>query len=176
HEHNYIASLSHFNQDEFVLVYHELSTGESQLILIENDFSLVIHELGKQQIKELVISSTLPETYINELQKSLQIVLSYEDEVNFIGEFRHLYDNIHDERFLHALSRLLNYIEHKQKRSLNNLQVPVVIKLIQHLSFDMYSKSNLELTESMMKKGKHGSLLWVLDETVTAMGARMLKK
>src|SRR5699024_8468956 len=53
HEHNYIAILFHFNQNEFVLVYHELSTGESQLILIENDFSLVIHELGKQKIKEL---------------------------------------------------------------------------------------------------------------------------
>lgn len=176
HEHNYIASLSHFNQNEFVLVYHELSTGESQLILIENDFSLVIHELGKQKIKELVISSTLPETYMNEFKKSLQIVLSYEDEVNFIGEFRHLYDNLHDERFLHAFSRLLNYIEHTQKRSLHHLQVPEVIKLNQHLSLDMYSKRNLELTESMMKKGKHGSLLWVLDETVTAMGARMLKK
>src|SRR5699024_11651080 len=105
------------------------STGESQLILIENDFSLVIHELGKQQIKELVISSTLPETYINELQKSLQIVLSYEDEVNFIVEFRHLYDNIHDERILHAFILLLNYIEHTQKRSLHHLQVPEVIKL-----------------------------------------------
>src|SRR5690625_3667544 len=40
----------------------------------------------------------------------------------------------------------------------------------------MYSKRNLELTETIMKKGKHGSLLWVLDQTVTAMGSRMLKK
>src|SRR5699024_3786332 len=140
-------------------VYHELSTGESQLILIENDFSLVIHELGKQQIKELVISSTLPETYMNELQKSLQIVLSYEDEVNFIGEFRHLYDNLHDERFLHAFSRLLNYIEHIQKRSLHHLQVPEVIKLNQHLSMDMYSKGNLVLTEYMIEESKQITFL-----------------
>src|SRR5699024_9055060 len=139
------------------------------IILIENDFSLVIHELGKQQIKELVISSALPETYVNELQKNMQIVLSYEDEVNFIGEFRGLYDNLHNERLLHAFSRLLNYNEHTQKRYLHNLQVPEVIKLNNHLSLDMYSKRNLELTESMMKKAKHGSLLWVLDETVTAM-------
>lgn len=40
----------------------------------------------------------------------------------------------------------------------------------------MYSKRNLELTETIMKKGKHGSLLWVLDKTATAMGSRMLKK
>src|SRR5699024_8189787 len=62
-EHNYIASLSHFDQQSFVLVYHELSTGESQLILIEDDFKLVVHELGKQQIKELVIDSKLPQEY-----------------------------------------------------------------------------------------------------------------
>src|SRR5690625_4527555 len=40
----------------------------------------------------------------------------------------------------------------------------------------MYSKRNLELTETILKKGKHGSLLWVLDQTVTAMGARTQKK
>ena len=40
----------------------------------------------------------------------------------------------------------------------------------------MYSKRNLELTETIIKKSKYGSLLWVLDDTVTAMGARMLKK
>src|SRR5699024_8280038 len=101
---------------------------------------------------------------------------SYEDEVNFIGEFRDLYDNLHDERFLHAFSRLLIYIEHTQKRSLHHLQVPEVIKLNNHLSLDIYAKRNLELTAAMMKKTKHGSLLWVIDETVTAMGARMLKK
>lgn len=175
-ESNYIASLSHFESDCFVLVYHELSTGESQLIFIEADFQMVIHELAKQQIKELVIASSLPEKYVTDLQNHLQIVFSYEDEVNFIGEFRHLYEDLHDERFLHAFSRMLNYIEHTQKRSLHHLQKPVVISLQHYLSLDMYSKRNLELTESMMKKGKYGSLLWVLDKTVTAMGARTLKK
>src|SRR5699024_4035390 len=44
------------------------------------------------------------------------------------------------------------------------------------LSLDMYSKRNLELTETNLKKTQHGSLLWVLDQTMTAMGSRMLKK
>ncbi len=175
-EHNYIASLSVFAETSYVIVYHELSTGESQLILIEDDFSLVIHELAKQNIKELVISSHLEDGYKNKLQDHLQVVFSYEDEVKFIGEFRHLYDELPDERFLHSFSRMLNYIEHTQKRSLHHLQKPQVITLQHYLSLDMYSKRNLELTESMMKKGKHGSLLWVLDETVTAMGARTLKQ
>lgn len=175
-ESNYIASLSHFTDGSFVIVYHELSTGESQIVLIEEDFSTVIHELVNQQIKELVISSKLPETYRNQLENQLQIVLSYEDEVNFIGEFRHLLENLEDERFLKAFSRILNYIVHTQKRSLHHLQKPKIIELHHYVSLDMYSKRNLELTETIRKKARYGSLLWVLDKTVTAMGARTLKK
>lgn len=175
-ESNYIASLSHFNNNSFVIVYHELSTGESQIVLVEEDFSTVIHELVNQQIKELVISSNLPESYRNQLKNQLQIVLSYEDEVNFIGEFRHLLENLEDERFLKAFSRILNYIVHTQKRSLHHLQKPKIIELKKYISLDMYSKRNLELTETIRKKDRYGSLLWVLDKTVTAMGARTLKK
>jgi len=83
---------------------------------------------------------------------------------------------LNDERLMEAFSRLLNYIQNTQKRSLDHLQPAEVIELKQYMSLDMYSKRNLELTESIMKKSKHGSLLWVLDKTVTAMGARMLKK
>lgn len=175
-ESNYIASLTHFQDSSFVIVYHELSTGESQLVLLEDDFTQVIHELANQQIKELVIGTSLPATYRNQLETQLQIVLSFEDEVTFVGEFRDLVEDLHDERFLKAFSRLLNYIVHTQKRSLHHLQKPQVIQLQNFVSLDMFSKRNLELTETIRKKDRYGSLLWVLDKTVTAMGARTLKK
>ena len=44
------------------------------------------------------------------------------------------------------------------------------------MKIDYYSKRNLELTETIRSKGKKGSLLWLLDETKTAMGARLLKQ
>ena len=175
-ESNYIACLSTFENNTFVIVYHELSTGESQIVSIDNDFDFVIHELSKQQIKEVVVASTLEEIYLHRLKSQLQVVISIEDEVNFIGEFRHLYDDLTDERLLQAFSRLLNYIIHTQKRSIHHLQKPEIIQLHNFLSIDMYSKRNLELTETMMKKEKYGSLFWVLDKTVTAMGTRTLKK
>ena len=40
---------------------------------------------------------------------------------------------------------------------------------------DSSSRRNLELTETLRDKQKRGSLLWVLDKTKTAMGARMLR-
>jgi DNA mismatch repair protein MutS len=44
------------------------------------------------------------------------------------------------------------------------------------MKIDLFSKRNLELTETIRSKGKKGSLLWLLDETKTAMGGRLLKQ
>lgn len=175
-ESNYIASLSHFKSDLFVIVYHELSTGETQLISITDGFQTVIHELINRQIKELVISTRLNKELVNSIKEKLNVTLSYEHDDDIKDEFSHLVDDIEDLYLIKGFSQLLNYIKHTQKRSLTHLQKPKIIELKQYLSLDMYSKRNLELTETLMKKEKYGSLLWVLDETVTAMGARLLKR
>lgn len=44
------------------------------------------------------------------------------------------------------------------------------------MKMDYYSKRNLELSESIRGKGKQGTLLWLLDQTKTAMGGRLLKQ
>ncbi|MEN2766369.1 DNA mismatch repair protein MutS [Ornithinibacillus xuwenensis] len=173
---NYIASLSHFKDGSFVVVYCDLSTGESRIAQITLGFDAVIHELYNQPIKEIVVSSNLPESLQKQLMDKLQITLSYQDEVTFNGEYRDLCENLNDERLIKSFSRLLNYVQYTQKRSLDHLKQAEIIELDHYLSLDMYSKRNLELTETILRKGRHGSLLWVLDKTVTAMGSRMLKK
>src|SRR5690625_140686 len=175
-ESNYIACISVFKDEFFIIVYHDLSTGESQIVTIEDDFQLVIHELGKQKVKEIVVPTSINNSYVQQIKDELQIVISKEDQASFIGEFRQLYDDLTDERIVQAFSRLLNYVINTQKRSIHHLQKPEIIELTHYLSLDMYSKRNLELTETIMKKEKFGSLFWVLDKTVTAMGARTLKK
>ncbi|HLR75554.1 MAG TPA: DNA mismatch repair protein MutS [Virgibacillus sp.] len=175
-ESNYIGSLTHFPDGSFVIVYNELSTGENKIILMTNGWDAVMHELFNQSIKEIVISSELPTSYQEQLRERLQITLSYQDEVNFNGEFRSLCENLNDERLVKAFSRLLNYIQRTQKRSLDHLQQAEIIELSNYLSLDMYSKRNLELTQTILKKDTYGSLLWVLDSTITAMGSRMLKR
>ncbi|MBP1968025.1 DNA mismatch repair protein MutS [Virgibacillus natechei] len=175
-ENNYIVSLSHFSDGSYVIVYNDLSTGENRIALITNGWNAVIHELYNQPVSEIVISSNLPEDLKEQLRDRLQVTLSYQDDVKFNAEFRMLSENLNDERLMKAFSRLLNYIQHTQKRSLDHLQQVEVIELDHYMSLDMYSKRNLELTETILKKGKHGSLLWVLDRSVTAMGSRMLKK
>src|SRR5690625_1743296 len=87
---NYIASISECEDGSFVIVYHELSTGEFQLLLIDDSFENVVHELGKQDVKEIVIASTFSKTYTEQLKNHLRVLFSYEDNINFIAEFRHL--------------------------------------------------------------------------------------
>ncbi|GGH73847.1 DNA mismatch repair protein MutS [Compostibacillus humi] len=175
-ENNYIAGLTHFEDGSFCIAYNDLTTGENRLALISDGFEGVIHELYNQPIKEIVIPSSLPESFQHELRSRLHVTLSYQDEAAFHGEYHHLVEKLNDKRFITGFSRLLNYIQHTQKRSLEHLKPAEVIELKNYLSLDMYSKRNLELTETMLKNKKRGSLLWVLDETVTAMGARLLKK
>ncbi len=118
----------------------------------------------------------MSEEFQTQLQEKLQVTLSYQDEVTFNAEYRSLTENLNDERLMKAFSRLINYIQNTQMRSLDHLKQATIIELKDYLSLDMYSKRNLELTETIIKKGKHGSLLWVFDKTVTAMGSRMMKK
>src|SRR5699024_5096790 len=175
-ENNYLASLSYFDDFSFVIVYNDLSTGENWLTMINHGWDAVIHELYNQPDKEIVVASDLPKNMQKQLQEKLQVTMTFQNEVTFNAEYRKLCDNLDDERFIKAFSRLLNYIQKTQKRSLDHLQPAKVIELKDYLTLDMFSKRNLELTETILKKTRRGSLLWVLDRTMTSMGSRLLKK
>ncbi|MFB1049495.1 DNA mismatch repair protein MutS [Paraliobacillus sp. JSM ZJ581] len=175
-ENNYLASISQFDQHTFVIAYNDLSTGENSIARIEFGWEQVISELYNRPIKEIVISETLPATYQEALAERLNVTLSYNETTIINTKFNYLFKNITDKQAKEAFGRLLCYIESTQQRSLDHLQPVEEIELKQYMKLDMYSKRNLELTETIMRKGKQGSLLWVVDQTVTAMGARKLKK
>ncbi|RXT15199.1 DNA mismatch repair protein MutS [Ammoniphilus sp. CFH 90114] len=71
---------------------------------------------------------------------------------------------------------LLSYLMETQKRTLGHIQTLDIYQSEQYMMLDLYSKRNLELTETLMDQSKKGSLLWYLDHTITPMGARMLRK
>ncbi len=75
-----------------------------------------------------------------------------------------------------ALGGLLDYIGGTQKRKLNHMRAPQVIRLGDRMFIDFNTKRNLELTKTLYDSSKVGSLYWVLDRTRTSMGARALRK
>ena len=74
-----------------------------------------------------------------------------------------------------ALGTLLNYLHETQKTDLSHIDSLDFYRQGQFMELDLTARRNLELTETLRGKGKRGSLLWVLDKTKTAMGARCLR-
>ncbi|MER2116222.1 MAG: DNA mismatch repair protein MutS, partial [Solibacillus isronensis] len=72
--------------------------------------------------------------------------------------------------------RLLQYVERTQMRSLSHIQPFAYTEADNFLRIDTNSKRNLELIQSIRGGDSKGTLLWLLDETVTAMGGRKLKQ
>ena len=75
-----------------------------------------------------------------------------------------------------ALGGLLDYITATQKQHLDHISTPKIVRNSDEMFVDYNTRRNLELTETLFDRSKHGSLLWVMDKTVTNMGARALKK
>lgn len=74
-----------------------------------------------------------------------------------------------------AAGAVLKYLYETQKNSLSHITHLIPYVTGRYMIIDSSTRRNLELTETLREKQKRGSLLWVLDKTKTAMGARMLR-
>ncbi len=74
-----------------------------------------------------------------------------------------------------AAGALLKYLYETQKNSLGNMTSLQLYSTGKYMIIDSSTRRNLELVETLREKQKRGSLLWVLDKTKTAMGARMIR-
>ncbi len=74
-----------------------------------------------------------------------------------------------------AAGALLKYLYETQKNSLSHMSAIHPYVTGKFMVLDSSTRRNLELTETLREKSKRGSLLWVLDKTKTAMGARMMR-
>ncbi|WP_226528353.1 DNA mismatch repair protein MutS [Metabacillus niabensis] len=173
-ENNYIASISVFGT-QFGLALSDLTTGEN-LVALCMSFDELLNEIYSVGAKEIVMSNDLQEQWKKQLIDRCQATLSYQSESLIHDNFKPLVRDVNDERLVSTFAKLITYLERTQKRSLDHLQNVKVYYLQDAMKIDLFSKRNLELTETIRSKGKKGSLLWLLDETKTAMGGRLLKQ
>ena len=74
-----------------------------------------------------------------------------------------------------AAGALMQYFYETQKTSLTQLTKIIPYTTGKYMIIDTFTRRNLELVETLREKQKRGSLLWILDKTKTAMGARLLR-
>ncbi|MFE4521168.1 DNA mismatch repair protein MutS [Cytobacillus firmus] len=175
-ENNYIASISAFEDETFGFASNDLSTGETKVTMLSGGFDEVLNELSMSGAKEAVISSDFDGEWQRRMKERSVMAISFEDDCGVRDSFEGLLSDLNQDKLRRTSSRLINYLYRTQKRSLDHLQKVATYQVNQYMKIDYYSKKNLELTETIRSKGKKGSLLWLLDETKTAMGGRLLKQ
>ena len=186
---NYIISL-YFNKGIYGICACDISTADFLLTEVA-DTKKVIDELYKYNPSEIIYSKSLLESQfeLNTVADKLSCTLSFIDDSNFeesltvktlLTHFK-----VHSLEGLGlidfpiaqvAAGALLLYLKDTQKSDLSHLTHLTPYTDGKYMLLDSATRRNLELTETIRDKQKKGSLLWVLDKTKTAMGARQLKK
>ncbi|WP_461244679.1 DNA mismatch repair protein MutS [Secundilactobacillus muriivasis] len=170
---NYLTALTKV-ADQYGFAYADLSTGELKVATLSN-FDAVLNEAMSLQTKEMVVDTSVETTVTDQLHR-VGILISHQDSAVVQAELSYLTQAVTQPEQQTVLQHLLTYIVTTQKRSLAHLQRAVVYEPAFFLKLDHYSQRNLELTQNIRTGKKSGTLLWLLDETKTAMGGRLLKQ
>jgi len=184
---NYIAALTQ-SESRLAMAYCDITTG----MLKTSAFSSVekvIDELIKIEPSELILSDkhTLDPILIKTIDEMGIATTPFLDHafqphaaMKLIERVMNVF-SIESLGFspsdvtLCATGGLLAYVEETAKVPLNHFRKVEIYHQSKYMVLDKFTRRNLELVETMRTKEKKGSLLWVLDKTSTAMGARRLR-
>ncbi|MEG2250353.1 MAG: DNA mismatch repair protein MutS [Bacilli bacterium] len=171
-ENNYIGSIIPFNE-EYAVSYCDISTGEIYTCIIPKEE--IISRILSFKIKEIITNSETEKEIINKLKNNYSIIVTIRDDIKSFKEYNEVTKNVGDMRLITTINHLLTYIFETQMTYLSHLQEAKIIEFNETMKMDIHTKRNLELTETLRLKERTYSLLWLLDKTKTASGARMLK-
>lgn len=187
-DNNYIASV-YVSDKGFGLAWADMSTGE--FCLFENDAQnpdvlddvlasispcqTIINSKGDGIVLNSVMSGRLkrPETYFDwafsfdNAEKTLLKQLGVKTLESFECADKKL--------AISAGGALVEYMLQTGKRDLSHINKINFVRNDSFMLIDVNTRRNLELTETMHEGKRFGSLLWLLDKTVTSMGSRLIK-
>lgn len=167
---NFLVALDR-SEGLYGLAYMDLVTGEFQVTSLD-DFALVCGEIRNLRAREVVLGYQLSESEEQVLAGQMNLLLSQvdqvQDDVQLLGR-----DLAAVER--QAAGKLLAYVHQTQMRELSHLKPAHHYQIKDFLQMDYATKASLDLTENARTGKKHGSLYWLMDETKTAMGGRLLR-
>ncbi len=182
-ENNYIMSL-HANQDLFTAAFCDISTGEFFTTSYQ-DFNTLRSEIIRLTPSECVV----PES----LQVNQELIKNIKDTGCFVHSYSDFYFKIGQakttlaERFntnslgledsqLAVSGGLLQYLIATQKNNLSHLKRPTLRTNQKVMPLDSATYKNLELVKNLQDGTTKGTILSVIDKTVTSLGSRQLKK
>jgi len=173
-DNNYLASIYHFGYS-YAISYADISTGDVYSIIVD-DVNSLYRILVNKGIKEIIVNDTIDREIIYLLKENYHILVTITNDLCDNEEYLYIYNDLSDIRLKTSVKHLLSYIVDTKKTSLVHLKRAVLLNQNEYLLFDIHTKKNLELTETIRDSNRTYSLLWLLDKTKTAMGSRFLKQ
>ena len=186
---NYLMCITYMD-DSFGIAITDITTGDFLVTEVENTRTL-LDEINKFVPTEIVVNSAFYLTGIDveDLKNRLSICVFTLDSWYFdedlckttlkehfkVVDLSGLGINDYASGTI-AAGALFKYLLETQKTTLSHIISVTPYSTGKYMLIDTSSRRNLELTETLREKQKRGSLLWVLDKTKTAMGARMLRQ
>lgn len=185
---NYIMSIVYVS-GRFGLSFADVTTGDYFVTEVDSERKL-LDELYKCSPKEVIFNEALlmSGVELEDLKERLGITMYslgnwyFDDDLcqkelleHFQAESLEKLGVVDFPCGVIAAGALLRYLTETQKTSLSHMSKLLPYVSANFMIIDSSSRKNLELVETLREKQKRGSLLWVLDKTRTAMGARMLR-
>jgi len=189
-QNNYISAI-YIDSNGFGICFADVSTAQVYATDVSGDSfdTQLINELGAYGPREIILNANLEkiEKLHSYLYTHKNVLVSdgqshrydYDTCKDFVlQQFKDVVreDDLHNKYLICAIGALLSYIAEMQKSDISYIKDLNIYGDNQYMNLDVNTRRNLELTETMRSKEKKGSLLWVLDKTKTAAGARMLKQ
>jgi DNA mismatch repair protein MutS len=185
---NYIMCITYF-QNNIGIAIADVTTGDFYMTEVDG-LSKLMDELYKYMPTEIICNDAfiMSGFDVDDLKNRLKMVVYplepwYFDEDGcrkcLMGHFKvNTLNGLGIEDFpsgVIASGALMQYLLETQKTELSHITHITPYLASRFMLLDSSTRRNLELTETLREKQKRGSLLWVLDKTKTAMGARQLR-
>lgn len=163
---HYIGALGVFDFN-YTLAYCDISTGEFYVVNFDKKEHLLKNQIDSLGLKEIVVDDE--ELCFDD------IFVSFYTNNHFNESYKKIFDKIKDLKQIKVCSLLLNYMLETQKRELGHIQTILEVKPNDYIYMDSYTKKSLELVKNSDNEN-YGTLQWLLDETKSAMGGRLLRQ
>ena len=177
----------------FGIAVCDVTTGDfyASKITEENNFVVLIDEISKFNPAEIITNNMLfkSEEEISKIRKRFNAYINNLPDEMFKEDSNNLLSNYKiykDEKMLEnldnyllevaSINALLEYLNQTQKIKLDHINTINIYSTKKYMALDITARRNLELIERMHHKAKKGTLLWVLDKTLTSMGGRLLRR
>lgn len=185
---NYLMSIVH-TDNEYGISIVDITTGDFYLTEVDTNRKL-LDEINKFGPTEIICNDSfyVSGVDIDDLKNRLGISISalepwyFDDELCHRSLKNHFQVSSLDGLGLKdytigviAAGSIMQYLVETQKNSLSHLTTIIPYVTSKYMLLDSSTRRNLELNYTLREKQKRGSLLWVLDKTKTAMGARLLR-